>query len=202
MLNPPVSCRELDLLAYQVLRVHTAHADATADSLRNKLGARLDELEAQFERTLTEEVPDETMRHAWREHLHAHGPAPNVPLPLPIVVFRGRSEVGSEILVRETPDAELRIEVDDTLLTRRIDHARALDIRLEGGQWLLRIEGLGDFRETFAASPDTVDALRSWTDEPRGDPPWSAVRELAADGLIDRTFALMPRGRRALGRLT
>ena len=79
MPRPPISCRELDLLVHEALHVHNEHARATADSVRRKLRARLLELEARFERTLAEEVPDEALRRAWRDHLHARGPAPSKP---------------------------------------------------------------------------------------------------------------------------
>jgi hypothetical protein len=200
MPNPPISCREIELLVRETQHVHNQHARATADSVRRKQHARLLELETRFERTLKEEVPDEALRQAWRDHLHLRGPAPSEPQPLPIIVFRGRSEATSEVLVRETASAELRIEVDGALLQRTVARAGGLDLRHEGASWLLRIEGLGDFRETFAASPGAIDALRAWTDHPSGEPPWKEYRELAADGLVDRTFALTPRGRRALGR--
>jgi hypothetical protein len=200
MASPSISCRELDLLVREAAHVHNEHARATADSVRRKQGARLLELEARFERTLAEEVPDEELRRAWREYLHGRGPAPSEPRPIPMVLFRGRSEAGSEVLVRETPRGELGIEVDGALVNRTVDSASVPNRTLEGGVGLLRIEGLGDFRETFVAPPDAVEALRAWTDDPRGEPPWPKQRELAADGLVDRTFALTRRGRRALGR--
>lgn len=199
MPRPPISCRELDMLVHEALHVHNEHARATADSVRRKLHARLLELEARFERTLAEEVPDEALRRAWRDHLHARGPAPSEPHPLPIIVFRGRSEANSDILVREAPSAELQVEVDGALIDHTPERAGALNLRLDRGAWFLRVERLGDFREVFA-SAETLQPLRAWADDPRGEPPWSELRGLAADGLIDRTFALTPRGRRALGR--
>ncbi len=194
------SFRELDLLVHEAAHVHNEHKRATADSVRRKLGARLLELEARFERMLAEGVPDEALRHAWREHLHARGPAPSEPRPLPIVLFSGRSDAGSQVLVRLAKDGALRIEVDGALVDRTTDSASALRLREGAGAWLFRIEGLGDFRETFASSSEAMAALRTWADHPRGAPPWTEMRELAADGLVDRNFSLTSRGRRALGR--
>lgn len=192
----PFGCRELDLLVHEALHVHNEHARATAPSIRRKLHARLLDLEERFERTLAESVPDEELRRAWHEHLHCRRPVPTEPPPLPIIVFQGRSEAGSEVVVRGAPDGELHIDVDGAPFHR----ASALDLREDSGQWSCHTDGLGDFRETFAASPDALEALRVWVAHPRGEPPWRELRELAADGLVDRHFALTPRGRRALGR--
>ncbi len=204
MLSPPISCHDLDRLVHEALHVRNEHARATADSVRRKLQARLLDLESRFERMLAEEVPDAALRRAWTQHLHGRGPAPDAPSALPIVVFRGRSEAGSEVVVRASPGGDLLVEVDGAV----VDHgagrgggrAGALDLRSDRGASFLRLDGLGEFREEFAASAPALDALRAWADDPRGEPPWSVMRELAADGLIDRTFALTPRGRRALGR--
>jgi hypothetical protein len=196
MPSTPISCRELDLLVHEALHVHNEHARATADSVRRKLHARLLDLTARFERVLAEEIPDESLRAAWRRHLHNRGPAPDAPLPQPIVAFRGRSDAGSEMVVREAPGGELRMEVDGALVER----PRALDLRLDHGTWSLPMEGLGYFRETFVAAAEAVTRLRGWADDPQGEPPWPELRGLAADGLIDRTFGLTARGRRVLGR--
>jgi hypothetical protein len=203
MPSAPISCRELELLAHETLQVHNALAGMTADTMRRRLSARLLELEERFERALGEQVADEELRRSWREHLHGRAPAPREPGPLPMLLFRGRSDAGSEVSVCEADSAGLRIEVDGALVDRAEDRTNALDLRPDGGDggaWLFRIPGLGEFRETFSASPDAVELLRAWVDDPRGEAPWPALRELAADGLVDRTFALTDRGRRALGR--
>ncbi|WP_437284742.1 hypothetical protein [Sorangium sp. So ce406] len=196
MPSPPIGCRELDLLVHEALHVHNEHARATSESVRRKLHARLLELEERFERVLTESVSDEAVRRAWREHLHARGPAPAEPPPPPILVFRGRSEAGSEVVVRVASSGELRVEVDGALLNRTV----ALALRQDGERSFFPIKGVGDFGETFVASPEAIEALRAWVDEPRGQPPWEHLRELADDGLVGKDFALTPRGRRALGR--
>lgn len=198
MPSPPISCRELDLLVHEALHVHNEHARATADAVRRKLQARLLDLQARFDRTLVEEVPDEALRDAWRRHLHTRGPAPDQPSPVPIIVFRGRSEAGAEVVVHEAHSGALQIEVDGALVVRSVDRTGDLPLRTDAGGTFLDLEGLGPFRETFVASAEATAALRAWAEHPRGQPPWSALRELAADGLIDRTFALTPRGRRAI----
>lgn len=195
MPSPPVGFRELDLLVHEALHVHNEHARATSESVRRKLHARLLELQERFERVLDESVPDEALRHAWREHLHARGPAPAEPRPPPIVAFRGRSDAGSEVVVHAASNGELRVEVDGGLLNR----ATALNLRHDRGAWSFAIDGLGDFSETFVASASAVEALRAWVGKPRGKPPWEHLPELADDGLVAKDFALTPRGRRALG---
>lgn len=196
MPSPPIGCRELDMLVHEVLRVHNEHARATSESVRRKLHARLLDLEERFERALTESVPDEAVRRAWREHLRGHGPAPAEPRPPPNIVFRGRSEAGSDVVVHVASNGELRVDVDGGIL----DHGGALNLRQDGERAFFEIAGVGDFGETFVASPEAIEALRVWIDEPRGKPPWEHLRELADDGLIGKDFALTPRGRRALGR--
>jgi hypothetical protein len=196
MLSPPIGCRELDLLVHEILHVRSEHAGATALGVRRRLQARLRDLEERFDRTLGEEVPDEAVRLAWREHLRGHGPAPVEPREVPMILFQGRSEAGSQVVVRVARDGELPIEVDGAVVQR----VRALDLDHDRGAWVLRTPGLGDFRETFAAGDEALAALGAWIDAPRGEPPWKHLRELAADGICDRHFALTPRGRRALGR--
>ena len=54
-----------------------------------------------------------------------------------------------------------------------------------------------EFRETFAASPESLAALRGFLDG-RSPPPWDVAQELLADGIVDVHLGLTPRGRRAL----
>ena len=60
----------------------------------------------------------------------------------------------------------------------------------------LHVDGF-EFRETFSASPDALQALDAFLAD-GGSPPWEHATELLADGLIDTHFDLTPRGRRAL----
>ena len=196
MLSPPIGCRELDLLVHEVLHVRNEHARTTAPGIRRRLEARLADLEQRFDRTLHAEVPDEAARMAWRAHLQGHAPAPAEPHEVPAVLFQGRSEAGSQVVVRAARDGELPIEVDGAVVTR----VGALDLQHERGAWALHTAALGDFRETFVAGDEALAALGAWVDRPQGEPPWKHLGELAADGICDRHFALTPRGRRALGR--
>jgi hypothetical protein len=59
-----------------------------------------------------------------------------------------------------------------------------------------------EFQEIFEAPARVVAAARAYFSDPFGEPPWQHSAVLA-DGLIDGTFALTPRGSRALaGRRT
>ena len=196
MPSPPAGYRELDLIVHEFLHVHNEHARASADSVRRKLRARVLELRERFERELTASVQDEPLREAWREHMNQRAPAPAEPPPVPLILFRGRSEAGSEVIVYEAQAGGLRVEVDGTLVHRVV----RLDLRHQEGAWVFHRDDLGDFRETLVASAEGLEALRAWVDDPTGEPPWQHLRELAADGLVDRHFALTSRGRRALGR--
>lgn len=196
MPSPPAGYRELDLIIHEFLHVHNEHVRASAESVRRKLRARVLELRERFERELTASVQDESLREAWREHIHQRAPAPAEPLPVPLIVFRGRSEVGSEVVVCEAQAGGLRVEVDGKLVQRVV----RLNLRYDQGAWVFHPDDLPDFRETLVASAEGVEALRAWVDDPSGEPPWQHLRELAADGLVDRHFALTSRGRRALGR--
>jgi hypothetical protein len=190
------------LLVHEILHVHNEHARASATTIRRKLGARLLELEERFERVLTESVPDEALRHLWHEHLHQRAPAPAEPPGVRMILFRGRSEAGSEVVVHEAPgerDAQagdVTVEVDGAV----VNQVRGLDLRHEMEGWVFHTAGTGDFRETVVVSAETLEALRASVENPRGEPPWEHVRELAADGLVDRHFGLTPRGRRVLSR--
>jgi hypothetical protein len=190
------------LLVHEILHVHNEHARASASAVRRKLEARLLELEERFERVLTESVPDEALRLLWHEHLHQRAPAPAEPPPVRMILFRGRSEAGSELVVHEAPNeheaqiGDVTVEVDGAI----VNHVRGLDLRHEMEDWIFHAAGAGDFRETVVASAEAVEALRAFVDNPGGEPPWERVRELASDGLVDRYFGLTPRGRRVLGR--
>jgi hypothetical protein len=54
-----------------------------------------------------------------------------------------------------------------------------------------------EFDESFAASPEALQALAAFREE-GGEPPWEHAAELRAEGLVNVHFDLTPRGRRAL----
>ena len=145
-----------------------------------------------FERILDEWVPDERLREEWRRHLEDGQPEPSGPPAIEPVVFRGVSEVtGSVVEIRRAGD-ELRVWIDGTLFERIADDkaftGTAPDVKFK--------ENDVEFRETFAASPESLAALRDFLDG--SPPPWDFAQELLADGIVDVHLGLTARGHRGL----
>jgi hypothetical protein len=187
---------ELEATVVEYHHVQSEHRRAGVEgSVRRHLHTRLARLGARFERLLDESVPDEGAREAWRRRLHNGSPAPAEPRPPePPLLFKGRSTAGSVAEVRKRADGDCDLAVDGSLL-ERLAAAREL---AEGAIPLtFRIDGQ-EFREIFEAPARAVAAARAYFSDPSGEPPWQHAPALAADGLIDGTFALTPRGRRAL----
>lgn len=164
--------------------------------VRRHLGDRLERLERRFDSLLEEWVADEAARDEWRRRLHAESPVtPTTPRRMAPLLFKGRSKAGSIVEVRRRRrDGECDVLVDGALV-ERIDgrmflRARSRPLTLEIGDT--------EFEEIFDAPPASLAAAEAFFRSPSGEPPWQHAPELAADGLIDGTFALTPRGRRAL----
>lgn len=190
----PVTRDDLEAIVHECHHVHNENARASAESVRRKFSARLLELEQRFERALAEGVPDEGIRQAWRDYLHFRAPAPSQPPPIEPLLFRGRSEAGSEVVVRECADGKLEVAVDGS----PIERVSGLDLASDGGTASLRVAGRQTFNETFGAPVEALEALRAWAERTEGEPPWEHLRALAADGLVDGHFGLTRRGRRAV----
>jgi hypothetical protein len=190
-----VSRDELEAIVREARRVKAEHGRAGRESTaRRQLQRRLAELEGQLERLLGEWVADAEVRRAWRRHLRGDGPEPPLPLPLARIVFRGRSDAGSVVVVTEAAAGLLDVEVDGTLV-ERIAAGREFG---NGRAPHVFVVGSVSFREEFASSRAAVAALRAFAEGGAPPPPWRHAAELAADGLVDRHFALTARGRRAL----
>ena len=112
-----------------------------------------------------------------------------------MLVFRGRSQAGSVAEVRERPDGDFDVRVDGNLVER----AELGDDLAQELPCTLRLDGL-EFREVFDTSTEALAVAGEYFARPAGPPPWEQARELVADGIVDTTFALTPRGRRALAR--
>jgi hypothetical protein len=191
----PLALREeLQALVRYYRHLQNEHHRAPVESsMRRRIEERLLDVRERVDRLLEEWVDDQELRSAWREHLHNRAPEPDGPEAIRPLVFRGVTEAGSDVEVREKSGDELEVRIDGALIERiaaEEDFASTvtpLRVRLDG----FRAE------ETFSASAEAIDALARFvkSDDP---PPWDFASELLADGLIDVHVALTPRGRRAL----
>ncbi len=185
---------ELEQIVAEYHHLRAEHRRAGPESsVRRHMEARLEELDRRFQRLLEEWLPEEE-RQAWHEHLHGEGPAPPEPEPIPPLLYKGRAESGSVVEVRERRDGDCDVLVDGTLVER----VSAEELRNERRAPLTFRVGDEEFQEVFTAPPTALDAARAYFSRPEGEPPWEHALALAADGLIDRTFALTARGRRFL----
>ncbi len=187
----PATPSELVDLVDEYHHVQAEHRLAGIEgTARRHLRSRLEELEERFERLLQHVVPEAQQRDEWRGRFHHGWPSPP-PTPWPSqLLFRGRAETGSVVEIRRASEDEADVVVDGALLER-------LTGDVAGDVYVLddRV-----FEETFDVSAEALLALRDWTADPGGPPPWQHARELLEDGLVDRYFGLTPRGRRALER--
>jgi hypothetical protein len=188
---------ELESLVRHYHHLQSEHKRAPLESaLRRRIEERLLDVRGRFDRLLEEWVPDDDLRRAWVEHLHNRAPAPSEPAAIRPLVFRGISEVsGSVVEIRGKQGEELEVTVDGALVERLVGERRLASptppLRFE-------LEGVGEFVETFDASPESLTALADFLDDTAQPPPWDYAAELLADGEIETHFALTPRGRRAL----
>ena len=188
---------ELEALVRYYHHLQNEHQRAAPESsARRRIEERLLDVRERFDRLVEEWVDDEDLREAWLEHLHNRAPEPDGPEAVRPLVFRGVTEAGSDVEVRERTDQELEVWIDGALVERVAAQedfastARPLQVRLDG----FRAE------ETFSASREALAALATFV-EGGESPPWEFASELLADGLVDVHFALTPRGRRALATL-
>jgi hypothetical protein len=190
-----ISREELEALVREGHHLREEHRRAHAGSrARRLLRKRLLDCERRFERLLEEWVPDERVRRAWREHFFEGGPEPDEPERRAPLVYRGRSSTGTVVELREVGPRECLVEVDGSPVKRiELDHVFA-DTH---APVTFVLDGV-ELTEAFDVSPRALAALRAFVDGRRPDPPWRYAAELVADGLVDRSFALTPRGRRAL----
>jgi hypothetical protein len=186
---------QLEALVGEIRHVREEHRRAhVGGSVRRGLHTRLAGYEDDFERLLAEWVPSEQARNAWRAHLHHGEPAPAAPPAGRPVAYRGRSGAGSVVEVRELGGGTYEVRVDGCL-TETV--AAELDFAGTRVPHTLVVDGR-TFQETFAASERALKALEEFVAERDPRPPWRYAAELLADGLVDRTVALTPRGHRAL----
>jgi hypothetical protein len=181
--------QELSATAREFRHLQAEHErEGPEGSWRRRQGARLAEIERHFETLLERWVDDPAELERWRAHFYHGGEQPEVE-DLGVLLFKGRSDAGSLVEIRETESGESAVRIDAT----------------EAAHWTgdLPIESplrFGDsvFEETFDAPAAAVEALRALVGGASREPPWQWATALYADGIIDSTFALTERGRRLL----
>jgi hypothetical protein len=183
----------LETLARQYHHLQNEHKHFREGStMRRRIGERLLDVRERFDRLLDEWVDDDDLREDWRRHLHHRVAVPDGPSAIQPLAFRGVSDAGSVAEIRGRNGDDFDVVVDGSLVERiaaKKDLERAVPSTF-------RVDGF-EFRETFAASADALEALGAFLAD-AGSPPWEHATELLADGLIDTHFDLTPRGRRAL----
>ena len=191
--EPAVSQDELERVVHEYRHVHEEHRRARARSrTRRHLEARLQHLRQRFERLLAEAPVSDADRRRWHDRLLEDAAEPSR-TDVRALLFRGRSDSGSELRLSATPEGTVEAFVDGAAVAV-LDRADELLGTTPG--FVFALDGM-QFRETFGASPSCLADLREAATT--GRRPWRRhVRELAEDGLVDRTLGLTPRGRRAL----
>jgi hypothetical protein len=190
----PVSEDELEQVTHEYRRLHEEHRRAKPRSrTRRHLDVRLLQLRRRFERLLAEAPLGEGDRRRWRSRLREEAAAPSAPVALRPLLFQGRSDAGSELRLTAAPDGTVDVLIDGS-------HVAVLDAAHEltetAPDFVFALDDLR-FRETFGASRASLADLRDSVETGRRPRP-AHVRELIADGLVDRTLGLTARGRRAL----
>ena len=162
-------------------------------SRRRNLFAQMEELEQKFETLLSRWVLDEEGRSSWRNCLHHGDPTPKDDLERLPPLFLGRSQMGSLIEVRESPQGEYEIIVDGSLRQRSSSR-----VTFGGSSPVLLNFADQKWKEMSRANESVLDGLQNYVASPTGEPPWHLARILFSDGLIDTNFGLTSRGKRIL----
>lgn len=192
--EPTVSAEELEQLAHEYRHVHEDHHRAPPRSrVRRDLEARLREVRDRFERLLAEAPVSDVDRRRWRDRLRRGVEAPSSPTDVPSLLFRGRSDTGSELRLAAGRRGTIDAFVDGAAVAV-LDDAQELTTTKPG--LVFALDGLR-FRETFGASPPSIADLRDALTTGRRPRP-RHIRELIEEGLVDRTLGVTARGRRAL----
>ena len=177
---------ELEKIVHQFRHIQGEHAHEGVDgSWRRRQGGSLAELAESFEQLLARWVKSPTEQAKWRAHLHDGAQMPEAE-PFHPPLFAGVSETGSTLLIRAS-GSEYEVSIDGkptARLPRRVELAHSF------------VQDGVEYTEVFEAPAAAMQALSEYLRQPAGAPPWQFAPELAADGLIDSTFALTDRGRR------
>jgi ribosome-associated translation inhibitor RaiA len=192
--QPPVSEHELARTVHEYRRLHEEHRHArAAGSARRKLEGHLRRLRRKFERLVDEAPLASRDRQRWRNALSGMGPTPAPHADVRPLLYRGRSNAGSELLLLPMPDGTLEAFVDGAAV-EVLD--RADELERTDPEFAFVLDGT-TFHETFAVPKSTLAELREAIASGRAPRPEN-LRELIEDGLVDGTLGLTARGRRAL----
>lgn len=159
--------------------------------VRRRETEKMHAVERRFERLLNHWIQDPAQREQWLGFLHGGVPAPAArswPAPL---LFKGRSEDGSTVEIREGNDGMCELYFNGTL-----DRRFRGSLDLQGKKPARVILHNQTFQEVFDVSEDAKAALLSYVDDPGREPAWEHAPELYMTGLIDIHFALTERGKR------
>lgn len=191
---PAVSPDELERIVHVYRHLLEEHRRAKPHSrARRKLEARMSHVRNSFEVRLSEAPISERDRRVWRDRLHGDVTRHAASDRVRQVLFRGVSSSGAELLLLPAADGTLEAVVDGVLVAV-LDIADELE-RTEPG-FVFALDGWR-FHETSAVPESVLAELREAL-VTGGRPRAEDVRELIADGLVDRTLNLTPRGRRVL----
>lgn len=157
-------------------------------SWRRHIGRRMDELEERFTVILARWIPEAEVREQWRACMHHGARFPVEPPREMPPLYRGRSDNGSMIIIRESAGM-LAVIIDGQPLVR-------LPPSQEIGS-MFRVSN-NEFHENTEAPAAAVEALAGYVEAGEDEPPWQWAPALFDDGLIDANFALTPRGQRIL----
>jgi ribosome-associated translation inhibitor RaiA len=183
---------ELEQLVKVYRHLHDEHRRSGASSrARRRLEHRLAGVAERFERRLRAAVPDEHDRAQWREHLYHGAASPAEIEGVAPLVFRGRSEAGSELLIRRLPSGDLEVTIDGT----PVERLYGADELLSPAPHLTFGVGGQLYRETFRVPAGALSDLEQTLATGK---PVPGLQALSREGLISHDLELTPRGRRAL----
>lgn len=165
--------------------------EAPQGARRRRQRAEMERLTRDFERVLAHWVHDDALRDAWRSYFRSGTDEPEQPRLAAPPLFRGRAQAGAVIELRGAPDGGYDLVVDGAVAEHHetpwhLEPERIEPIQI--GEWTCT--------ELFEAPDEAVGALRAFLARPGAEPPWEWARPLYEDGLIDRDFAVTPRGAR------
>ncbi len=164
-------------------------------SWRRRFERRLAALEAKFENLLAHTVPDPEDKARWRSSLFHEAAMPARTVERRYLRFKGKSEAGTCAEVWEDEGGAVLL-LDGKPTRRSPGPEWTKDVTAEGLR--MRVDGIV-YEERFDAPEPAMEALAAHAADPTSTAPWAWAPELWAEGLIDQTFAITPRGRRLIG---